>query len=346
MHTTINSIQVLRFVAAALVTTYHAVHFTSLNISTLPDSLIHYAEFGASGVHIFFVISGFIMVWTSRTKFGDRKNVPGFLQRRFIRIFPIYWVLAAVNILLLSTFALGGAQNFREVVGAIFLAPGHSSKLIFVGWTLTFELFFYGVFAAFLPLSRQKAVIGLSALFVFLAGIGAVLKPENEYFFVATNTLLLEFIMGAWIASIMIADIRLPKWAPGILLAAALIGFGATAIIGQDRLPTVISFGVPSMLLVSGMVMLEKQTTLPAVLNLFAPLGDSSYSLYLIHAMLLPPATLLIGGWFNLTPLQTAIPIIVLIILCITISHVVYLKVERPLIRGVKNLLKPTRQKS
>ncbi|MFC2951346.1 acyltransferase family protein [Marinicaulis aureus] len=75
---TVHSIQFLRFLAAALVVAYHSFHFVDLKVLALSERLMHFTTFGASGVHIFFVISGFIMVWTSEGKFGKASSISGF----------------------------------------------------------------------------------------------------------------------------------------------------------------------------------------------------------------------------------------------------------------------------
>ena len=67
----IESIQVFRFFAAFSVMLVHMPIF----------------EFGHWGVDIFFVISGFIMMYITE------KNNNYFLIKRFIRIIPLYWIL-------------------------------------------------------------------------------------------------------------------------------------------------------------------------------------------------------------------------------------------------------------
>src|ERR1700722_4229918 len=69
----IRSIQFLRFIAATLVVLSHSMlaanDFFDGGVSR---ATLYFANVGGSGVHIFFVISGFIMVFTS---FGREKNV-------------------------------------------------------------------------------------------------------------------------------------------------------------------------------------------------------------------------------------------------------------------------------
>ncbi len=298
---------------------------------------MHVASFGASGVHIFFVISGFIIVWTNHNRFGRASNISAFLKRRFVRIFPIYWALAAINIILLDMFANINLHTVGEVIGGAMLLPGHSSKLIFVGWTLSFELFFYGVFAFFLMMRQATALIAFSVLFTGLAGV--VVSIENPFLDIATNSLLLEFVMGAWIAVVARSAESIPNWVPRLLLGAGGLGLIATAIAGHDALPTVISFGVPSALMVAGLVFSERQSTPKKFLKRLNPLGDSSYSLYLAHAVLVPPITIAAGRVLKFNDSLGLALVLALIAACIFVSHGVYLWVERPLIRFTRRFI-------
>src|SRR5262245_28342455 len=77
------TVQALRGVAAAMIVAQHACFEAGLRRVTFPFHL---------GVEIFFVISGFIMVYTSRHAFGRTDAWPAFARRRVIRIVPTYWL--------------------------------------------------------------------------------------------------------------------------------------------------------------------------------------------------------------------------------------------------------------
>ena len=70
-----------------------------------------------------------------------------FLVRRFLRIYPIYWIYAVANLVFLqltsSDFTITGGAAFY----ALMLFPGYASDLIFTGWSLTYEVYFYLLFA-------------------------------------------------------------------------------------------------------------------------------------------------------------------------------------------------------
>ena len=129
----IDSIQVLRFFAAFSVMMVHLPVF----------------EFGIWGVDIFFVISGFIMMYVTEN------NEKFFLLKRIFRIVPLYWILT------LGVFALAifvpdvlnnTTANIVHLIKSLFFIPfdkngtGHF-PILFLGWTLNFEVIFYFLFS-------------------------------------------------------------------------------------------------------------------------------------------------------------------------------------------------------
>src|SRR5262245_20527151 len=79
------SIQYLRAAAALMVVFFHAEGMAAeyFNIGCLPS-------FGAVGVDIFFIISGFIM-WV--TTAPERTTASSFIVNRIVRIVPLYWLV-------------------------------------------------------------------------------------------------------------------------------------------------------------------------------------------------------------------------------------------------------------
>jgi len=55
--------------------------------------------FGHAGVEFFFVLSGFIMVWVHRQDVGKPSRVGAFAWKRFQRIYPFFWLILAVTVL-------------------------------------------------------------------------------------------------------------------------------------------------------------------------------------------------------------------------------------------------------
>ena len=69
-----------------------------------------------------------------------------------------------------------------------------------------------------------------------------------------------------------------------------LLGFAFGLWFGYDRVPAALIWGIPSGLLVLGLVLQERAGAIPNWVRRSAWLGDSSYTLYLLHAILLPPS--------------------------------------------------------
>ena len=162
------SIQFLRFVAATLVVFVHASEVLHGRISgSISKEFLKNAFFGASGVHIFFVISGFIMVYTSFYGKDVKNFSPSeFLSRRFVRIYPIYFVYCALYLAFYGIMAGGPFPSWGELVGSLALFPGYSSRIIGPGWTLGFEVYFYFCFSIAMMLGMRRGMLALTIFFL------------------------------------------------------------------------------------------------------------------------------------------------------------------------------------
>jgi acetyltransferase len=103
----------------------------------------------ASGVWLFFAVSGFLIAGPFLRALVDGRSLPSprrYAVRRAARILPAYWVaLAAILIL-----ATGGtiAHWWQLPVHGLLLhtlVPGEPQKLYFVAWTLGLEMIFYAL---------------------------------------------------------------------------------------------------------------------------------------------------------------------------------------------------------
>ena len=170
---TLQLIQLLRFVAAFLVVLSHSAYLLGLHQSV--SAQLSYAfAFGNVGVHIFFVISGFIMVFTT---FGPRAKQIGpteFLRRRFVRIYPIYWIYAGLTLSIMAQKLSG-----YEIAAAAVLWPPYSSTIIGQGWTLTYEVAFYLCFAAIIPMGMLRGLSALTITFVILVALHPRSQPST-----------------------------------------------------------------------------------------------------------------------------------------------------------------------
>jgi exopolysaccharide production protein ExoZ len=120
------------------------------------------ASWGASGVDIFFVISGFVMAHTTR----DSTDAVTFFRKRIARIVPLYWIA------LLWTARHALPSPDADLLKDFFFVPHWSTEfpnsvnpILRQGFTLNYEMFFYALFALAMIFGRKRVVVLLCALF-------------------------------------------------------------------------------------------------------------------------------------------------------------------------------------
>ncbi len=336
MRDSLKSIQFLRFVAASLVVFDHSALSIEQHIGALPTGISYVAGFGGIGVHIFFVISGFIMVYTSFSKEGRTFEAPKFLLRRFIRIFPIYWIYACLYLSIHQSILNGYALSIKDTVYSLLLLPGYSPLIIGPGWTLSYELYFYLCFGLFMMLGLSLGVTAMSLFFVVSIAVGLVLSNSSELFHLATSTLLLEFLAGAWIAYFFVSGARLSKISADMMLYAAIAAFLASLGYGYHRLPSMLSWGVPSALLITGSVFRERVGGVTRAVQRLSFLGDSSYSLYLLHLLVIDLVIAAIAPIYHASMSTNVAFCVTLIPVCVIIAHLLFFLVERRLVQSLQ----------
>ena len=143
----LNLIQALRGVASLLVVLYHASGNMTDKFNKEFCGKIFY--FGSAGVDIFFVLSGFIITYSSFNLLNDRGNTGRFLYKRAVRIFPVYWMIITLFLFAQVIFPAYYRTHYNFEIGNIistyFLFPGHA-MVNGVSWSMSYELFFYLLF--------------------------------------------------------------------------------------------------------------------------------------------------------------------------------------------------------
>ena len=327
-------IQILRFFAALAVVAFHAWGIAPDGFK-VPESAVAFAlSHGGHGVDLFFVISGFIIFYATHAA----KLTPAeFLRRRVERIVPLYFfVIGAVTVLALAIPATFGTPDWytpRHILKSLaFIAfTDGEMPVIYVGWSLEYEMYFYLVAALLMALTRdvwRNVVMAFSALAVTgqILGVGGVLG--NYAFF--TDPMILEFVLGVLVGSAFVN--RRVSW-PMLVSAACAI----TALLATDPANRVIVFGLPSAGLVAAAAFVSRRRIGPSwPERVLARLGDASYSIYLAQVQTVSLASTLIAG------LLPAIPSLLLVIvtsgIVVAFGLLLNIVVERPLLRLCRSL--------
>jgi exopolysaccharide production protein ExoZ len=243
-----------------------------------------------AGVDVFFVISGFVMVYASARSFGAWASVPGFLARRIARVVPLYWIMTAS--LLMTAVAWPGAlseplgEGWRYIVASFLFIPwqrpdGFVQPVFRLGWTLEYEMLFYVIFAAFLPLARNRAVVGVVLTIVGIAGVGQLLHPRPAQLAFWSDPIVVEFAYGCLLGNLAVNGVSLNRSTRLVLTAAGLL---ALLLIGRDDTPTrCFSYGLPAACFVAAAAFGPASVGSSALARTALLLGDASYALYLVH---------------------------------------------------------------
>ncbi|KQZ17967.1 acyltransferase [Caulobacter sp. Root1472] len=328
-----NLIQVLRFVAAAMVLVLHSSFYTS---ERLVDGAAVW-HVGRYGVDIFFVISGFVMMISASSLTSRPGGWWTFLSRRFIRIFPLYWVATTINLavlLVMPSVVLHSQFKVWEIVSSYFLIPHRDAKgviepLVGVGWTLMFEMMFYYCFTLCLKfkLSPLKTII---PVFVVLAALSFFKTPAWPTIAFFCNVRVLEFCTGMLLAKYIRKVPTGLKWG----LPFAIVGFVIllTPAFGTAPVVSPLLMVLASTLVVAAAVSLEPQLG-PRAPGWLLILGAASYALYLFHPLIAPAVPMVLKK----LAIHSA-PLSILLCICVALPAGLFMHflVERPIDSAIR----------
>jgi len=269
-------------------TTYH---WKITSVWRPPDELI-FANFGPVGISLFFMITGFL--FTGKTLLpGKKTNWKLLFRNRFLRIFPLYLFVVLINAFIafqqtnfefLETGAMYASETvlWLTFIGFPINTYLPSENLVLAGtyWTLKYEWFFYlSLPILVVALSVQRpAVLGL----IGLLSLAGYIWPQT--FLVVSTKFFALFAIGGLIY--LVRD-RLQQFvsmygqvfASVLSLSALLVSLISHTYLGSVQvLAMTMFFG----LIVGG-------TDIFGLLKLRSAryLGEISYSIYLVHGIVL-----------------------------------------------------------
>jgi exopolysaccharide production protein ExoZ len=337
----LDSIQLLRAVAAFAVVFFHALEVSRIysGIEVPFSKIINII--GASGVNLFFLISGFVMIYTTRSLPQAGASVRVFLLRRFTRIVPLYWLVTSLVVaILLIKPGLFNRLEFDawHVVASYLFIPalnnlGETYPVWGLGWTLNYEMFFYLVMGIMLLFSRR--VLWVSLLLGGLVLAGMFIKPTHFLAAFYTSPQLLLFIAGGLVAKwTHHQQVRMPRGflAAGLLLLSVAyylqaVSLSQLAVVFQTMGFAGVTLAALSME-ASGML---------RVARVLVVLGNSSYSLYLTH-MLVYVCLAKILTFMGLSAYMLYM-VPVLVAGAMLAAHLIYLLLEKPTILALNGAL-------
>jgi exopolysaccharide production protein ExoZ len=347
----INGLQYLRGIAALMVVFHHSLNYF--------DDVANWTDIGARGVNIFFVISGFIMAYTTKQVQANSSALTEsavFLSKRFIRVVPLYWVALLWTSSRYWIPWLDSSDSLKELywnlnttlvtVAEDFIFIPHYSisvdlpnkiyPILIPGWTINYEIFFYFIFGISILAGRYRLLLA-SIVMLMLVAIGQIYQFSDAIYNFYTSSVLIDFVFGMIVYVIHKKTHNLSFGRLNFLVLGALGCF--LLYIGAQLLYGLVTATAAAIIVWNFIHMFHNYRN--GILKL---LGDASYSIYLFHVA----SFSLVESLVNSIGLSAdgMINIFMIIILHISVATIVgiaiYLAVEKPLLKILRHILMRT----
>lgn len=204
----------LRWIGAMLVFGFHVGNMHVIADPLYARAVSEVLTLGLSGVQFFYMLSGFVLVWSTQP--GERRR--RFWRRRIAKIFPNHVVTWAAAILIGLYWT--GQQDPWVAVANLFLVQAWFPSAEYhysvnnVSWSLSCEAFFYFCLPLAMPAIRRMrpwmlyTVIVAAPLLILSLWPAQTLLPESvdRWWFTQVFPLVrsLEFWMGVAAGELMV----------------------------------------------------------------------------------------------------------------------------------------------
>jgi peptidoglycan/LPS O-acetylase OafA/YrhL len=315
----------MRGVAALGVVLYHSVHQTAnavpSNLFKWPVKLIQLlSSFGYVGVFLFFVISGFCihLQWAKSRATGQPQQIKfgTFWRRRIRRLYPPYLIAFALFLGMAAITTGINVTHFfvydlvMHVLMLHNLDPQTCYSINGVFWTLAIEEQLYLAYFLLLFL-RTRWGWGPTLVICALARVGWFVCSHVAWVTTGTGIPVpeaaashwLTWALGAIAVEAALGLIQLPRWCRNIWLgSAAIVLASATSVILPLMQKDILihnvawllmhpAWGLGFFIVVNRAVQMERSWlrtfSKPRIVTILASIGVFSYSLYLMHELII-----------------------------------------------------------
>jgi peptidoglycan/LPS O-acetylase OafA/YrhL len=311
-------------------------------------------SYGFAGVDVFFVISGFIMVFIQPSPINSRAVYFRFVINRLTRIYPPVWIV----MMALLPFWLFHPELFNnyyhnhvDILRSFLLLPQDYLPLLTVAWTLIHEVYFYLVVSfALMFAAGGRWIFGCIWFLIILTvyslfgegGFGQI-RIFQLVFSPFSMTFLLGYFIGLLCHQIKKAP---PLLASGLfVVGVASMAFGLIVpwpcplgtYPDNNCLFRFVACGLPAALLVTSVIALESR--LPKLILRLDFLGDISYATYLIHLPFVTGFYIMLSKLHLNSPVLIAVAAVVCLVSCLMTSAVFHYCLELKITRKCREIL-------
>ncbi|MDR3097051.1 MAG: acyltransferase [Paraburkholderia sp.] len=326
----LESISVLRAVAATTVIYFHIMAPTG-------------HTFGEFGVDIFFVISGFVIALVlDNPKMTTRR----FLADRIARIVPLYWLLTFAvfaGALIAPSLFNSTTADFESLLKSLLFIPyrkesGAVFPMLFVGWTLNYEMLFYAVTAISLMLTRRHRLPLIAALIFVIFCAANAWAPYHAIAEFYSDQRIFEFPLGFVIYRLW--KFGIPS-KPVLAVGVAAAAYAWMAYVNWHGLShaMLLYYGIPACLVVISSLSLEAAMGSGLLTRAAIFVGNASYAVYLSHPYCVEAARKLLPQALPGFDATAPAGVVVIILVATAVGGALYVLVDKPLHLRSRQLL-------
>lgn len=288
MKTHFSLLDAVRFFAAFWVMNFHYLFNQTGDLE--------WYRYGNLGVQLFFIISGFVIVQSLHGK-----SLKDFAVGRFLRLFPLFWILCTATYVITLIIPHTATVNFTEYLRSMTMfgdlwngIVGYTRLIDPSYWTLTVELIFYigiGIFVYFLSEKNIRYFLGS---WLVLSAIAFILKVDHNFY---VKLLLVRhasyFAFGGALALIATkrATTMFQKYFDWILLFTSAIyaiyihprALEPYYVVNPIDIRVITWIHVMFFIAIPALVYLSPQIKNRKIVGLLSILGGITYPLYLLH---------------------------------------------------------------
>lgn len=333
----LNLIQSFRGLAAILVLIHHGAKIGRDYVGY--EYLGNIFRVGWIGVDFFFVLSGFIIYYAHFHDLGQRHKALDFYKKRLFRVFPVYWFVTTVLVIMFFSvpeWGIGYETQLDVIIKSYILFPQPHDPILNVGWTLVYEMYFYLLFGLliFFKSNISKVLIFSWITGVFVNSFG-ILNFNNFYLSFIFSNYNLEFLMGCLIGNLVL-KVKLNQSHVYLIMSIGILGIGLGAYfhlsgyLERYSTESMLVFGSTFSMLVLAAAKLDmsRKITIPSI---FLIIGNASYSIYLTHFYLFVFIFKLVSKIQFFENINQFVLFTILIIIVLTIGVIFHLFIEKPL---------------
>ena len=310
-----SGLQLLRFFASISIVIFHSIGW--LHVYRGDEIYVDWYHVFSVGVDVFFIISGLVITMSLK---NNQPSIVTFVTNRLVRIVPLYWLLNLLFLIVEKAGFVGadyyGQYDLIHYAVSFFFMSGlfHGNPVLYVGWSLEWEMLFYLIAAFSLALYRD----GWDSRFWACAGV---------LFGVSISVLASSYYPFCFLCGCLLFFLLRRKFIIGVMFNFAAFGFSLFFLwLGWS-----VSKGF---VLIGGVLLVYSSWHWLKNSRIADVLGDSSYAIYLLQVFAIPVTGKLSGvfgfAWYEF--------LFVSILATSACGVVVHIFVEKPMIRVLRSV--------